>query len=131
MLSVSAQSFAGCSGDPHGTMVVKTPSSFLFLRVVPLASASAGATPPLYGTVRRPLGWNSSVCAGYDVDFFLLCSPHPRCFDALFSPFFGAIGPFWRLPDAMEITDCANYLLNYNFFFLAHHIILLERAFYS
>ena len=51
---------------------------FLFL-VQPLVSASAGATPPLYGIVRGLLGWNSRVWGGYEVDFYLLCSAYPRC----------------------------------------------------
>ena len=57
-----------------------------FFMVEPSVSTSAGATPPLYGIVHGLLGWNSRVCGGYEVDICLLCSPHPRCFVALFSP---------------------------------------------
>ena len=35
-----------------------------FFLVKPLVSASAGATPPLYGIVRGLLGWNSRVSGG-------------------------------------------------------------------
>ena len=69
---------------------VKTHSYFLFFLVEPLVSASAGATRLLYGIVRGLLVWISRVCGGYEVDIYLLCSPYPRCFVALFSPLFGA-----------------------------------------
>ena len=57
-----------CSGDPHGTMAVKAPSSFLFFWVEPLVCASAGAAPPLYGIVCRlgrlvdDSGCNHGIC---------------------------------------------------------------------
>ena len=77
------------------------PLIFAIFLVEPLVSASAGATPPLYGIVRGFLGWNSRVYRGYEVDIYLLGSPHPLCFVALFLLFFSAIAPIWRLPDAM------------------------------
>ena len=83
-----AQSVAACSGDSYGSRIVKTHSSLLFFLVEPFISASAGATPPLYGIVRGFLGWNSRVYRGYEVDIYLFGSPHPPCFVALFSLFF-------------------------------------------
>ena len=43
----------------------------IFFLVEPLVSASAGATPPLYGIVPGFLGWNSRVYGGYEVDIYL------------------------------------------------------------
>ena len=67
---------------------------------------------PLYGLVCRLPGWNSGVCGGYEVNIYMLCSPHPRCFVALFLPLLGAIGPFWRLRDAMGTIGSATSLPN-------------------
>ena len=94
---------------PTEPWLSRTPHvSYFFFGVEPLVRSSAGATPPLYGIVRRLLGWNSRVCGGYEVDIYLICSPHPRCFVAFFSPLFGAVGPIWRVPDALGTTGCAN-----------------------
>ena len=92
---VRAQSVASCSGSSHGTMVVKAPCFFSFFWMELLVSASAGATPPLYGIVPGLSGWNSGVYGGYDVDIYLIGSPHTRCFVALFSPLFGAFGQLY------------------------------------
>ena len=51
-----------------------------FCLVEPLVSAFVGATPQLYGIVRELLDSNSRVCAGYEGDIYLLCSPYQRCF---------------------------------------------------
>ena len=67
-----AQSFSACSGDSHGTMVVKNPSSFFFFCVELLVSASAGGTAPVYGMVHRLLSLNSRVCGEYEVYIFLI-----------------------------------------------------------
>ena len=47
------------------------PLIFAFFLVEPLVSASAGATPPLYGIVRGLLVWNFTVCGGYEVDIYI------------------------------------------------------------
>ena len=97
--------------------LLRTPHNFLYFLVGPLVSASAGATPPLYGIVCEVLGWNSRVQRGYEVDIYLFWSPPPLCFVALFSLFFGAMAPIWRLPDVMGSTSCATSLSNYCFYF--------------
>ena len=61
------------------------------LSVEPFVSASAGATPLLYGFIRGLLGLNCRVCGRYEVGIYLLCSPYPRCFLAMFLPLFGVI----------------------------------------
>ena len=42
----------------------------------PLVSASAGATPPLYGILRGLLGWNSTLCGGMKLIFFCFALPN-------------------------------------------------------
>ena len=92
------------------------PLIFAIILVQSLVSASAGATPPLYGIVCGLLGWNSRGCGGYEVDMYLLCSPYPPCFVALFLLFFAAMAPIWTLPDAMGTSGCAESLPNYYFY---------------
>ena len=77
----------------------------IFFWVEPLVCASAGATSPLYGIVRRLLGWNSRVCRGYEVDIFfcfallihvvlLLCF----CLSLVPMDLFGGCRTQWRPP---------------------------------
>ena len=42
----------------------------IFFLVELLVSASAGATPPLYGIIRGFPGWNSRVYGVYEVDIY-------------------------------------------------------------
>ena len=83
-----------------------------FFLVERLVSASAGAKPPLYGIVCGLLGWNSRVCGGYEVDFILLCSPHPRCVVALFLLLFGAIWERERKNVTRSLLRKAKQFLN-------------------
>ena len=55
-------------GIPTEHWLSRTPDSMLFFQVERLVSASAGATPPLHGTVRGLLGWKCSVYQEYEVD---------------------------------------------------------------
>ena len=82
-----------------------------------LVRAWAGATPLLYGIVRRLLSRMSRVCRGYEVAIYLNCSSDPVCFVAFLSPLFGAIGPISGLPDATGTTCCAKDLPSCYFFF--------------
>ena len=103
-------------GEFHGTMAVKNPSEALIFLGGDLVSASAGAPPPLCGIVHGLLGRNSRVYGGYEFVIFLFSSPHPLCFIAFCSPFFGGIAPFWKFPNAMKTTSFVKSLPNYYFY---------------
>ena len=110
--------FTVCSGDSYRSIFVKNNSHFLFFLVEPLVRASARATPPLYGIVRGPLGWSSRVCGGYEVDIYLLCSPHHAvlllCVCQFWVEFdlFGVSWTQWGRPDVLNPSPRATSIFS-------------------
>ena len=74
----------------HQYLLRPTHSSYLFL-LGPLVSASAGARPPLYGIIRRNVGWSSRVYGGYEVDGLLVFALLLTLFGCFVLAIFGAI----------------------------------------
>ena len=96
----SAPTYLPAQWIPTEPWLSRTPHNVLFFWVEPLVSASAGATPPLYGIARGLLGWTSRVYGGYEVDiFFFYRSSH-----ALLCCFVFAI--FWSDGTNLEADGC-------------------------
>ena len=100
------------------------PLMFFFIFGGPLGTCIGGTNTPVYGIVRRLLGWNSSVFRGDEVDIYLMWSLHPRCFVPLF---FALLWSNWAYLEAArrngdnEWCELHPQIL---FLFLGRHILL-------
>ena len=96
----------------------------------PLISASLGATPLLYGILRRLLGWISSVFGGYEIDMYLMWSLHPLRFIPLFFTTLWSDLAYLEVARRTEDHGLCKFSPQILFLFLARHILLSAHLIY-